>query len=88
MFLVAEQNHISEDVIKLFHYSGTDSDNRLIFFLSLFQGGMFNYISGANFFGESVEWMGYALACWHLPAFAFAIFTVCNIGPRAFHHHK
>ncbi|XP_072045359.1 3-oxo-5-alpha-steroid 4-dehydrogenase 1-like [Amphiura filiformis] len=52
------------------------------------RGGMFDYISGANFFGESLEWMGYAVACWNLPAFAFAIFTISNIGPRAFHHHK
>ncbi|XP_072017903.1 3-oxo-5-alpha-steroid 4-dehydrogenase 1-like isoform X2 [Amphiura filiformis] len=52
------------------------------------RGGMFDYISGANFFGESLEWMGYAVACWNLPAFVFAIFTLSNIGPRALHHHK
>ena len=27
------------------------------------RGGMFEYVSGANFFGEILEWSGYALAC-------------------------
>lgn len=26
------------------------------------RGGMFEYVSGANFFGECVEWTGYAVA--------------------------
>uniref|UniRef100_A0A8C8R6G2 3-oxo-5alpha-steroid 4-dehydrogenase (NADP(+)) n=1 Tax=Pelusios castaneus TaxID=367368 RepID=A0A8C8R6G2_9SAUR len=52
------------------------------------QGGLFTYVSGANFFGEIVEWFGYAIATWSLPAFAFAFFTLCCIGPRAYHHHR
>uniref|UniRef100_A0A8C9ZAC4 3-oxo-5-alpha-steroid 4-dehydrogenase n=1 Tax=Sander lucioperca TaxID=283035 RepID=A0A8C9ZAC4_SANLU len=51
-------------------------------------GGMFEFVSGANFFGEIVEWCGYAVATWSLPTFAFAFFTVCSIGPRAVHHHR
>ncbi|EYC20214.1 hypothetical protein Y032_0022g511 [Ancylostoma ceylanicum] len=51
-------------------------------------GGMFEYVSGANFFGEIVEWTGYAIVSGSLPATAFAIFTMCNIGPRAIHHHR
>ncbi|XP_040891381.1 3-oxo-5-alpha-steroid 4-dehydrogenase 2-like [Toxotes jaculatrix] len=51
-------------------------------------GGMFEFVSGANFFGEIVEWCGYAMAVWSLPAFAFAFFTVCSIGPRAYQHHR
>lgn len=51
-------------------------------------GGMFCFVSGANFFGEIVEWCGFALAAWSLPAFAFAFFTTCSIGPRACHHHR
>lgn len=49
---------------------------------------MFELVSGANFLGEMVEWCGYAVATWTLPAFAFAFFTVCSIGPRAYHHHR
>nr|XP_006135277.2 3-oxo-5-alpha-steroid 4-dehydrogenase 2 [Pelodiscus sinensis] len=52
------------------------------------QGGLFTYVSGANFFGEIVEWFGYAIATWSFPAFTFALFTLCCIGPRAYHHHR
>lgn len=52
------------------------------------RGGMFNYVSGANYLGEIIEWLGYAVACWSLPAFAFAMYTISNIAPRAFHHHR
>ena len=51
-------------------------------------GGMFTYVSGANFFGEIVEWSGFALACWSIPSLSFAVFTALNIGPRAIQHHK
>ncbi len=51
-------------------------------------GGLFKHVSAANFFGEIVEWAGFALAqgC-SLPSLAFAVFTFANIGPRAKQHH-
>ncbi|KAK3098214.1 hypothetical protein FSP39_017269 [Pinctada imbricata] len=52
------------------------------------EGGMFEYVSGANFLGEIIEWTGLAIASRTMPAIAFAIFTCCNIGPRAWHHHR
>ncbi|KHJ76173.1 3-oxo-5-alpha-steroid 4-dehydrogenase [Oesophagostomum dentatum] len=52
------------------------------------RGGMFEYVSGANFFGEIIEWIGYSIVAGSLPAIAFAIFTASNIGPRAIHHHR
>ncbi|KAE9415322.1 hypothetical protein Angca_007665, partial [Angiostrongylus cantonensis] len=52
------------------------------------RGGLFEYVSGANFFGEIVEWTGFAVMSQSLPAFAFVFFTVCNLGPRAIHHHQ
>lgn len=53
------------------------------------QGGMFTFISGANFFGEIVEWFGYCMATgFALPAVAFSFSTVCNVAPRAVQHHK
>lgn len=52
------------------------------------RGGAFEWVSGANFFGEIVEWVGFAIAAWSLPAAAFAFFTFCNIGPRGLHHHQ
>ncbi|KAI0231600.1 3-oxo-5-alpha-steroid 4-dehydrogenase 1 [Lamellibrachia satsuma] len=51
-------------------------------------GGMFNHISGANYFGEIVEWCGFALACWSVSASSMALFTVANLAPRAFAHHR
>lgn len=51
------------------------------------RGGMFEFVSGANFFGEILEWTGFALAAWNYPALQFALFTASNIGPRALHHH-
>ncbi|XP_061193834.1 3-oxo-5-alpha-steroid 4-dehydrogenase 2-like isoform X1 [Saccostrea echinata] len=52
------------------------------------RGFLFEYVSGANFLGEIVEWIGFSVACNNLPSLAFAVFTLCNIGPRAFHHHR
>lgn len=51
------------------------------------KGGLFNYVSGANFFGEILEWLGFAIACNSLTGLAFFLSTLCNIGPRALHHH-
>ena len=48
---------------------------------------MFEYVSAANYFGECLEWLGFAIASWSLPALAFSLFTFANIGPRAYHHH-
>ncbi len=51
------------------------------------RGGFFRYVSCANYFGETVEWAGWALATWSLPGLAFAVWTVANLGPRARSHH-
>ncbi|KAI1894690.1 hypothetical protein AGOR_G00118350 [Albula goreensis] len=51
-------------------------------------GGLFEYVSSANYFGEIIEWLGFAIATWSMPAFSFAFFTMCFIGPRAYHHHR
>ncbi|XP_068184388.1 3-oxo-5-alpha-steroid 4-dehydrogenase 2b isoform X2 [Antennarius striatus] len=51
-------------------------------------GGFFEYVSGANFLGEIVEWFGYAIATWSYPGIAFAVYSLCFIGPRAFYHHR
>ncbi|XP_067844542.1 3-oxo-5-alpha-steroid 4-dehydrogenase 2-like [Heptranchias perlo] len=52
------------------------------------QGGLFECVSGANYFGEIVAWFGYAVATSTLPAFAFAIFTASYSGTRAWHYHR
>ncbi|XP_077599164.1 3-oxo-5-alpha-steroid 4-dehydrogenase 1 [Stigmatopora nigra] len=52
------------------------------------RGGMFEYVSGANFFGEITEWAGFALAGQSVHSAAFAVFTVVVLSSRAFAHHK
>jgi 3-oxo-5-alpha-steroid 4-dehydrogenase 1 len=51
-------------------------------------GWLFNRISCANLFGELIEWLGFAILCWNLPAFTFFIWTAANLIPRALAHHK
>ncbi|XP_043921340.1 3-oxo-5-alpha-steroid 4-dehydrogenase 1 isoform X2 [Protopterus annectens] len=52
------------------------------------RGGMFEYVSGANFLGEIIEWTGFAVACWSLQSAAFAVFTFLILSTRAKQHHK
>lgn len=52
------------------------------------QGWLFKKISCPNLLGELIEWMGFAILCWNLPAFAFFIWTAANLIPRAISHHK
>nr|XP_044994925.1 3-oxo-5-alpha-steroid 4-dehydrogenase 1 isoform X2 [Jaculus jaculus] len=51
-------------------------------------GGLFEYISAANYFGEITEWGGFALASWSLQSGAFAFFTFCILVTRAKQHHQ
>ncbi len=51
-------------------------------------GGLFNYISSPNLFGEMIEWAGWAMMSWCLPSFSFALWTVANLLPRALDHHR
>lgn len=51
-------------------------------------GGLFRFVSCPNFFGEIIEWGGFALMVWSLPALSFLIWTFVNLVPRAIDHHK
>jgi 3-oxo-5-alpha-steroid 4-dehydrogenase 1 len=51
-------------------------------------GGFFRYISSPNYFGEIIEWTGWAIATWSLPGLAFAVFTIANLAPRAISTHS
>lgn len=52
------------------------------------QSKLFKYISCPNLFGELIEWLGFAILCWNLPALTFFIWTSANLIPRALSHHK
>ena len=47
------------------------------------QGGAFDFVACPNLAGEILEWFGFALLIWALPGWAFAIWTVANLAPRA-----
>lgn len=51
-------------------------------------GGLFHYVSCANFFGEIVEWFGYFIMTQSPHAFGFVIFAIGNLAPRALQHHR
>ena len=46
-------------------------------------GGMFRYVSSANYFGEFVEWTGFAILTWSWAGAVFALWTFANLAPRA-----
>ncbi|XP_072461492.1 3-oxo-5-alpha-steroid 4-dehydrogenase 1 isoform X2 [Notamacropus eugenii] len=52
------------------------------------RGGLFEYVTAANFSGEVMEWYGYALASWSFAGVAFALFTTSNLSIRAKEHHR
>lgn len=52
------------------------------------RGGPFEYLSCPNHLGEIVEWTGFAVMCWNLPALSFAIWTAANLIPRSLSHHR
>ncbi|MGD9346527.1 MAG: 3-oxo-5-alpha-steroid 4-dehydrogenase [Candidatus Aminicenantes bacterium] len=51
------------------------------------QKGLFRWISCPNYFGEIIQWFGWAIAVWALPGLVFALWTVANLLPRARSHH-
>jgi 3-oxo-5-alpha-steroid 4-dehydrogenase 1 len=50
-------------------------------------GGLYKWISSPNYFGEIMEWAGWALAIWSLPGLSFAVWTFANLAPRAQSNH-
>jgi len=52
------------------------------------RGGLYELVSCPNYLTEILQWVGWALATWSVAGAAFAVFTLCNLGPRAFQHHR
>lgn len=51
------------------------------------RGFLFERISCPNHFGEIIEWLGFAIMAWNIPAFSFAVWTFANLAPRSIAHH-
>lgn len=47
------------------------------------KGGMFKYVTSANYFGEFLEWTGFAVLTWSWSGAVFALWTFANLCPRA-----
>lgn len=45
--------------------------------------GLYRFVTGANYFGEFTEWVGYAILTWSVPGAVFALWTFANLAPRA-----
>jgi len=47
------------------------------------RGGLFRYVTSANYYGEFVEWIGFAVLTWSWSGAVFALWTFANLAPRA-----
>ncbi|MBQ4532086.1 MAG: DUF1295 domain-containing protein [Alistipes sp.] len=47
------------------------------------RGGAFRYVSSANYFGELLEWTGFAIASWSWAGVVFVLWTFANLAPRS-----
>ena len=51
------------------------------------KGGGYRWVSCPNYFGEIIEWTGFAIASWSPGSLAFALWTMSNLIPRALSSH-
>lgn len=51
-------------------------------------GGLFRWVSSPHYLGEIIQWCGWAVMTWSLAGLAFALFTFCNLAPRAISNHR
>ncbi|AGT43461.1 DUF1295 domain-containing protein [Treponema pedis] len=49
---------------------------------------MYRYVSSANYFGEIIEWCGFAILSWSLAGALFAFWTAANLVPRSYAINK
>lgn len=47
------------------------------------RGGMFRFVTSANYLGELMEWVGFAILTWSAAGAVFALWTFANLAPRA-----
>ena len=50
--------------------------------------GLYKFVASANYFGETVEWIGYAILTWSVAGVVFVLWTFANLAPRARAIHK
>ena len=50
--------------------------------------GMYKFVASANYFGETIEWIGFAILSWSVAGAVFVLWTFANLAPRARAIHK
>lgn len=74
-------------------YINISSDNTLISLrknsegYKIPHGNFFNFVSCPNYMGEIIEWIGFSIIAFSLPALSFTLWTFFNLVPRALNHH-
>lgn len=51
------------------------------------KGFLFDLVSCPNYLGEILQWTGFFVMAWNLPALSFLVWTLANLLPRAKAHH-
>ena len=49
---------------------------------------LYKYLSSPNYFGEIIEWIGWAILTSSISGVVFLIWVIANLFPRAISHHK
>lgn len=52
------------------------------------QKGMYHYVTSGNYFGELLEWIGFAILTQSTASWIFVIWTFANLAPRAYSIRK
>jgi steroid 5-alpha reductase family enzyme len=52
------------------------------------QGGFFKYVSCPNYFGECMEWLGFALMSWNVMGSIYAIWVIAPLVAQAIEAHR
>lgn len=66
----------SDHIIRHLRKDDTDTKHYLP------KGGMFKYVTSANYLGELMEWLGFAILTWSVSGLVFFIWTFANLVPR------
>ena len=82
MFIIGFIIHVHSDHLILTQKNRAEGDYIIP------KGGLFDKLSNPNYFGEIIQWLGWAILLGSLAGWAFFIFAFANLWPRAIANHK
>lgn len=80
-FVGMHMNHKSDNIIRKLRNNGNNEYH-------LPKEGMFRHVTSANYFGELIEWIGFAILTWSWAGVVFVVWTFANLAPRAAKIHE